>query len=123
MRRLVHLRSHYRTLGCSMPNGSLVTHTDGERRNWTTPPRFPNLLPRANDSTAAPAEASLSMLLERAGLDQPTLCATFRLSGWTAVHEQLQKIDTTLSQDQRTRLRLEVTTVCSAEAAVPVDAI
>ena len=44
-RHFPRLWSNYRTLGCSSPTGALLTSTEDERRNFTSPPRFPQLLP------------------------------------------------------------------------------
>lgn len=42
--------SSFRTFGCASANGTLMRSTEGERRNFTSPPRFPRLLPPTNDS-------------------------------------------------------------------------
>lgn len=44
-RHFPKLWSSYRTLGCSSPTGTLLPSTEDERRNFTSPPRFPLLLP------------------------------------------------------------------------------
>ena len=51
-RHFPRLWSGYRTLGCSSPTGALLAATEAERRNFTTPPKFPLLLPRGSQLEA-----------------------------------------------------------------------
>ena len=58
-RHFPKLWSSFRALGCAAPNGTMVELSEEQRRNWTTPPRFPKLLPPLNLKNVNESEARL----------------------------------------------------------------